>query len=214
MAPALQYLRSKKRKTTENAMNTKSILASLVLLGSSSAAIAAPRVTLSAPGVTFSATPGNSYGTAVIRDHRTEDDCDPAAPAPIAQPVVQPVAYGWNGGWYHNRTPPVYRPVTLASAVHFAGDGRTFIGVGSQTGQFETLHINAAAGRTFIKQVYVQFANGQEQVIRDIDRNLAGGQSVSIDLDGGRRSINRIVVYGSAATSWRQSGGTFSVTAS
>jgi hypothetical protein len=195
-------------------MNTKSILASLVLLGSSSAAIAAPRVTLSAPGVTFSATSGQSYGTAVIRDHRVEEPCDPATPAPVAQPIVQPAAYGWNGGWTHSWTPPQYRSVTLASAVHFAGNGRTFIGVGSQAGRFQTLRINAAEGRTFIKQVYVQFTNGQEQVVRDLDRNLAGGQSLAIDLDGGRRAINRIVVYGNAATSWRRSGGTFTVTAS
>jgi hypothetical protein len=189
-------------------MNTKSILASLVLLGSSSAAMASP-------GVVFSNTPGSSYGTAVLRDHRVDpvtEDCDDA-PAPIAQPV------NYNDGdqasWPRRWLPPVYRPVTLASSAHFAGDGRTFIGVGSRRGQFGTLHINAAAGRTLIKQVYVQFANGQEQVIRNLDRTLAGNQSLTIDLDGGRRSINRIVVYGGSVSPWRRSAaGTFTVTAS
>ena len=176
-------------------MNLKAIIASLVL-GSSSIAMAAP-------SVTFSANAQASYGTTVVRDHRIE----PQRPAPIAQPV------NYGTGWHRVPMPPVYRPVTLASGMHFAGDGRTSITVGSQAGRFDTLQISAAAGRTFIQQVYVQFDNGQEQVVRNLNRTLIGNQSLTLDLDGNRRAIRRIVVYGNASSGWRRAGGTFTLTA-
>jgi hypothetical protein len=167
-------------------MNIKAIIASLVL-GSSSVALAAPSVTVSA-------TARGSYEAPVVRDHR-----------------IDPI--GWNGGG--RKLPPVYRPVTLASGVQFAATGRTSISVGSQAGSFGTLQISAASGRTFIKQVYVQFANGQTQVLRNLDRTLAGNESMTLDLDGGRRNISRIVVYGSAGNaSWRRTRGAFTVIAS
>jgi hypothetical protein len=106
------------------------------------------------------------------------------------------------------------QPETYAITPTFtlAASLATFIAVGSQVGQFGTLQISAAGGRTFIKQVYVQFGNGQVQVIRNLDRTLSGNESLTLDLDGGRRNISRIVVYGNAG--WRRSAGTFAVTAS
>lgn len=192
-------------------MNIKAIIASLVL-GSSSVALASPSVTVSA-------TAQGSYGTTVVRDHRIDDNCnDPA----VSYPATQPISFGDDHGyrndrhvWRGERMPPVYRPVTLASGLHFAGDGRKFITVGSEAGRFETLQISAAGGRTFIKQVYVQFENGQEQVIRNLDQTLVGDQSLTLDLDGNRRAIRRIVVYGNdLARGWRRSAGAFTVTAS
>jgi len=193
-------------------MNIKAIIASLIL-GSSSVALAAPSITVSA-------TARGSYEAPVVRDHRIDDDrATPVATRPTYQPTYHPIddqagrPVGWNGGG--RKLPPVYRPVTLASGVHFAPTGRTSISVGSQAGSFGTLQISAAAGRTFIKQVYVQFANGQTQVIRNLDRTPAGNESMTLDLDGGRRNISRIVVYGSAGNaSWRRTPGAFTVTAS
>src|SRR5262245_45102075 len=110
-------------------MNLKAIIASLVL-GSSSLAMASPDVTV------LARTQGSS-GTTVVRD-RFE-------PAPISQP-----SYGQSGFWRGDRRlPPVYHPVVLASNMHFANDGRTFIKVGAQQGRFGTLQISAARGRTF-----------------------------------------------------------------
>ena len=181
-------------------MNLKAIIASLVL-GSSSIAMASP-------SVTFSATAQGAYGTTVVRDHRFDDDR-----TPIAQPVAQPAYY--RDGWHREPLPPVYRPVLLASAMHFAPDGRTSITVGNQAGRFNTLQISANSGRTFIKQVYIQFENGQEQVVRALNRTLLGNQSLTLDLDGNYRAIRRIVVYGRANSGWgwQRAGGTFSVTA-
>jgi hypothetical protein len=192
-------------------MNLKAIIASLVL-GSSSLAAASP-------AVTFSASAHGSYGTTVVRD-RLDPDCDPATDLPyakpIAQPIVHPVDYREGGVWRGGRWQrPVYRPVMLASDMHFAGDGRTFIKVGAQQRRFDTLQISAARGRTFIKQVYVEFENGQSQVIRNLDRILVGNQTLTLDLDGNRRNIARIVVYGNDMfNGWRRSNGSFNVFAS
>jgi hypothetical protein len=186
-------------------MNIKAIIASLVV-GSSSVAMASPSVTFSASAQGSYGTYG-TYGTTVVRNR--------PAPAPLPQPIVQ-VDYRaggiWRGGHW---LPPVYRPVTLASNMHFANDGRTFIRVGTEQGRFSTLQISGAGGRTFIHQVYVEFDNGQEQAIRNIDRTLSGNQTVTLDLDGNRRGIARIVVYGDARSNgWRRSNGSFTVTAS
>jgi hypothetical protein len=208
-------------------MNLKAIITSLVV-GSSSVAMADP-------SVTFSGSAQGSYGTTVVRD-RVDPDCDPAESEPIAQPyygqpydqpyaqpyaqpIAQPVYHREGGVWRDGRwLPPAYRPVVLASGMHFANDGRTFIKVGPQAGRFSTLQISAASGRTFITQVYVQFADGQEQVIRNLDRTLAGNRSLTLDLDGNRRGIARIVVYGGDTRngwgSWRRTSGTFNVIAS
>src|ERR1043166_9528636 len=153
-----------RKPTRKTVMNIKAIIASLVL-GSSSIAMASP-------GVTVSATAHGSYGTQVVRDHRFDDSYQ--APAPIAQPIAAPAYAGWR-----RPMPPVYRPVTLASGMSFARDGRTSITVGAQAGRFNTLQISGAAGKTLIKQVYVQFDNGQEQIVRNLNRVLVGSQSLS-----------------------------------
>lgn len=191
-------------------MNIKAIIASLVL-GSSSVALASPSVTVSA-------TAQGSYGTTVVRDHRIDDNCnDPAVSFPTSRPIYYGDNHDHGDGrrvFRGERMPPVYRPVTLASGLHFAGDGRKFITVGSEAGRFETLQISAANGRTFIKQVYVQFENGQEQVIRNLDRTLVGHDTLTLDLDGNRRAIRRIVVYGNDITMGRRfSTGAFTVSA-
>ena len=191
-------------------MNKKLLLASLVL-GSSSIALASP----AAPGATVTT---ESYGSAIVRDHR--GDADEYTRTPVAQPVAQPVPsgiyrIGWHPGWDGGKPlPPVYRPVTLASGLHLPANGQTAIKVGAQLGQFGTLQINATGGRTVVRQVYVQFADNQVQVIRNLDRTLAGNESVTLDLDGGRRAIKRVIVYGPTGQGWRRAGGTFSVTAS
>jgi hypothetical protein len=183
-------------------MNLKAIIASLVL-GSSSLAMAAPAVT-------------------VVRDHRAIDDnCEtPAATQPVytqpvyTQPVytqparpiyTQPVAY--RPGWQ--------RPVTLASGLRFANLDRTAITVGRQAGQFGSLQISATGGRNLIKLINIVFADGTHQTVRNLNRTLSGDQSMTLDLDGDRRAIRDITVYGSDLNNsrWRRSASSFTVTA-
>jgi len=217
-------------------MNIKAIVTSLVLgssLGTSALAVASP-------GVTFSANAQAAYGSAVVQnpgylradargyydagdrgyydagdraytygDDQDSDDCD----SPVVQVSNRPDTSYWRDR-RPTAMPPVYRPALLASDVHFGSDGRTPITVGGQVGRFDTLQITGASGRTFIKQVWVQFDNGQEQVVRNIDRTLVNGQSLRLDLDGNHRAIRRIMVYGNGiGGGWQRVGGTFTVTA-
>jgi hypothetical protein len=177
-------------------MKIKAVIASLVL-GSSSLAMASP-------------------AAAVVRDHRPilAENCEPTvtvAPSqpvysqPVySQPVYQPVA------WHQ----PAYRSVTLASGLQFAHQNRAFIDVGARAGRFGSLQISATGGRTLIRQVTVQFADGQQQVLRNLNRTLVGNESLNLDLDGGRRAIRRIVVSGTDLNNgWRRSIGSVTVSA-
>ena len=172
-------------------MKIKALITMLVV-GSSSAAMARPVTVSGHAEWTYETKPA----PVVVRDHRTP------APAPVivrdhrTQPapvIVQPARYnGWQQrGWYHQAP----QPVMLGSELNL-GEGRKFITVGESMGRFDTLQIAGGPGLIKIEQVYIQFGNNQEQVIRGIDRVLQGGQSLTLDLDGNSRTIKRIVVYG------------------
>jgi hypothetical protein len=125
--------------------------------------------------------------------------------------ATQPVNY--QPGWRGAPKPPVYRPVTLASAMRFIS-GRAAIAVGAQAGRFDTLQITAASGRTVIQQVLIQFDNGQTQLVRNLGRTLDGNDRLTIDLDGNHRAIRRIVVTGSElAYGRRRPNSAFTITA-
>jgi hypothetical protein len=199
VASALHYLGSKATRT--NVMNTKALIASLVL-GSSSVAMAAP-------GIAVTASARASVGTTVVRDHRVDDYRAPAA-SPPAQPVYSHTVY----------SPPIMRPdwrsapVTLATSQQIPGEGWKLVNVGSQMGRFGSLQISAAGSRVYVQQVYVQFDDGSTQVIRNLDRMLVGSQSLTLDLDGNRRALRRVIVYGKQPTSGiRRATGAFTLTA-
>ena len=183
-------------------MNLKTILVSLVL-GSSSIALAAPAGLAPAP----------TSATVVVRDHAagteyTEiHDHDAVAAKPNA------IYYKDGQSWRGMPKPPVYRPVTLASGMRLTS-GRMSIAVGSQAGRFDTLQLTASAGKTFIKQVIVQFNNGQNQVV-GLSKTLDGNDSLTIDLAGNHREIRKIVVTGNElSTGRRRPFGAFNIIAS
>lgn len=186
-------------------MNLKTILVSLVL-GSSSIALAAP----AAPAAP---SPAPTSATVVVRDHAAgteytqvnDHDAVPAKPNAIY--------YRDGQSWRGVPKPPVYRPVTLASGMRLTS-GRASIAVGNQAGKFDTLQLTASAGKTFIKQVIVQFNNGQNQVV-GLGKMLDGNDSLTIDLAGNHREIRKIVVTGNElSTGRRRPYGAFSITAS
>ena len=193
-------------------MNIKTIIASLVL-ASSSAAMAAPGVTVSATAELHVGTPikvthgerhvvrGTVYSPPIYVDRRHDND----VPVVYSPPIWRP------GTW---AKPPVFRSVMLADDLAFTNEGRRFITVGAQAGTFGKLEIKGSYGRTFIKQVYVQFDNGQEQVVRELDRTLGSNECLTVDLDGNRRAIKRIVVYGyNVDNGFRHEANAFDVTA-
>ena len=188
-------------------MNIKAIIASLVL-GSSSLAVAAPAVT-------------------VVRDHRVEAS---VAIKPVYTPVAQPVYTAPVRPVYTQPARPVYappaqpayhtgwrrpQPVTLASGLRFGNFDRTAITVGTQAGQFGSLQISATGGSNVIKLINIVFADGTHQTVRNVNRTLTGNQSMTLDLDGDRRAIHDITVYGSDPNNGtrRRAAGSFTVTA-
>jgi hypothetical protein len=176
-------------------MNLKTILVSLVL-GSSSIALAAPAAPAAAP----------APASAVVREHAAGTEYTTAAPNAIY--------YKDGQSWRGTPKPPVFRPpVTLVSGMRLTS-GRASISVGGQAGKFDTLQLTASAGKTFIKQVTVQFNNGQNQVI-GLGKMLDGNDRLTIDLAGNHREIRKIVVTGNElSTGRRRPYGAFNITAS
>jgi hypothetical protein len=64
-------------------------------------------------------------------------------------------------------------------------------------GRFSMLKLQTSAGKSFIHQVRIQFANGRTQLVK-LDRYLnASSPKIAIDLDGDwARSIRNVTVVG------------------
>jgi hypothetical protein len=171
----------------------------LAVLGSSSVALADP----------------------IVRDHRTHEAAPiTITPAPVTttttvvQPVIvkeemKPVVRGdvridLRASADLNRAPMgrpfrplpvVYAPVTLANDLTL--NGRAIIDVKSSTRKFTKLELRADSGRTAIDKVIVMFGNGGKQTI-DLDAKLSKkSPTLTVDLAGGQRDIERIVLVGS-----------------
>jgi hypothetical protein len=84
------------------------------------------------------------------------------------------------------------RWVTIADR-NAADNGRQFISVNG--GEFRRLRLEAVRGAPVIQKVAIEFVNDPNVQVIDINARMSDGQSHDIDLNGGRRQINRIVVY-------------------
>ena len=199
-------------------MNTKALITTLAVLGSTSS-LAMARPTHSPAPATASARISWSYGTpartylwsAPGRDHRAY------VPAPV---VVRPVGhrYGSDRDWA-SRNDWGYEPqdscgTLLADGLTYnAGEFRKDI-VLQGRGRFNTLTLNEQGGRNFIKEVRIEFMGGAVQSI-PVNQTLTGDQSMTFDLDGNNRAINRIFVYRADGNNMNigfRSPGEFSVT--
>ena len=204
-------------------MNLNAIITSLVL-GSSSLAMAQPTATFSAGASVSFGYP--SPAPVIIRDHRTtDDDCtDNKVPVAARQPiyyrgyrpvvVTEPPVYNnpqntrinATGSEYVGSMPfqtmrwfraPEWVPVTEPTRID---NGREFFNLRA-AGSFSKIQLFKNRGSSFIKQVTIETLNPytgriDTQVVK-IDRELTS--SFTIDLAGGRRQINRVIVYGATA---------------
>lgn len=198
-------------------MNTKALITTLAVLGSTSSlamAKAAPAPVSASATVSWNAsyTPVNGYATEIqapiVRDHRSY-------PAPV-RVVVQPplprrVDRDWDGRGY--RWQP--RPTVLADGLTYnVGEYRKDI-VLEGRGRFNEVTLHEDGGRNFIKEVRIEFIGGAVQSI-PVNQTLRPGQTMSFDLDGTNRAINRIFVYRADGNNMNigfPSGGEFTVTA-
>jgi hypothetical protein len=170
-------------------MNKTSLVAALVI-GSSSIALAQPGP--------------------IVRDHRT--------PAPIVtqQPpaTVTHIDDGRvvsSGGYLRPTIRPVVRPfpapptwVTLANDTQVKG--RTQIKLAPTARLYSKLELRAEYGKSDIDRVQIVFTDGRTQTVR-LDKKLVAGDvrgrqprgavpSLTIDLAGQARSIDRIIITG------------------
>lgn len=203
-------------------MNTKALITTLAVLGStSSLAMANPAhdpapVSVSAYASWNSGAPVGGYATQyqapIVRDHRY------APPPPPARVVVRPVVqqrgddWGRHDGWGYDRQP---RATLLADDLTYnAGEFRKDI-VLQGRGQFNAVTLHEDNGRNFIAQVVVEFMGGAVQSI-PVNQTLQPNQSMTFDLNGTNRAINRIFVYrdySGQRNTGIPSGGEFTVTA-
>jgi hypothetical protein len=194
-------------------MNLKALITSLVL-GSSSLAMAAPTATFSAGASVSFGYPSPSPAV-IVRDHRepcsTHETTVPVNYRPV---TIEPIVYNnpqntrinATGSEYVGSMPfqtmrwfraPEWVPVTEPTRID---NGREFFNL-RNAGAFSRIQLFKNRGATFVKQVTIETFNPysgriETQVVR-IDRELTS--SFTIDLAGGRRQINRVIVYGATA---------------
>jgi hypothetical protein len=196
-------------------MNTKALITTLAVLGSTSSLAMAQPARDPAP-VSASATISWNMGHAPARPYATEyqvpnaRDHRYAPPPPPVRVVDRPVAQ--RGGWDHDWQP---RATILADGLTYnAGEYRKDI-VLQGRGQFNAVTLHEEDGCNFIAQVVVEFMGGSVQSI-PVNQTLQPNQSMTFDLDGSNRAINRIFVYRDYSYQRNigiPSGGEFTVTA-
>jgi hypothetical protein len=198
-------------------MNTKALITVLALVGStSSLAMARPATQYSASASARAswsiAAPVRVTAAPTVRDHRVTY----VPPAPVVIRHVAP-RYDRDSNWTSStgwgyRQP---RATILADGLTYnTGEYRKDI-VLEGRGRFNTLVLNEQGGCNFIKEVRIEFLGGAVQSI-PVNRNLTGNQSMTFELDGTDRPINRIFVYrddGALLHVGSPSDGEFTVTA-
>jgi hypothetical protein len=167
-------------------MNLKALVTSLVLLGSSTAALARP--------VTVSASAQGSWSWSSgpqTRDHRS--------PAPVRTPVSTPAPVTTFNpalhqthdrfGWEVARP----APMLISDALTFARTEYRKDIYPSTNLAFSNLVIAANGGRTYVREVRVQFKDLSSAVI-PVDRTLRGNETVTLSL-GTTKPLLRVLVY-------------------
>jgi len=154
-------------------------LVTLLVLGSSSLALA------------------DTYGP-TVRDHRYPSP--PAvAPAPVVTAPQAPVAqfHGQLGfGW--RKPAPQLRAVLLANDTRVTGWSTISV---AQNRMFTKLELKSNRGKTDLDRVMITFGNGQRQFVSlrgKLDGKINPSNSLTIDLEGGARSIKSIMLIGSS----------------
>lgn len=191
-------------------MNAKSIFTVLALVGSSTAALAAPAADPcdTPTTTTIKTAPGHQVIVApVVRPiavgeynpsiphrpvYRPVDYKPVYRPAPIEyKPVYRPAPVPVST--YH---PPIKQEVSLGTQNTRWFGNKTFF-VGNYAGRFETLKLESERGRSFIDTVTIKFMDGRVQTVR-LDKDLdKGSPCLTIDLAGNfPRAIASVTVRG------------------
>lgn len=180
-------------------LTPKSIIASLLVLGSlTSVAAAAPCEETPVRQATVTYQPVDQQP---VREQPVREQPVYAQPV-YAQPIYQPVSYqppaqpapSWPRPIGHGPVRPE-REITLKDDTHINAHGYDIV-LPSGRDKFRSLTVEAAGGRTKFDKVIVLFADGGRQTVTN-PGVVEGDASLTIDLDGARpRAITKIVLFG------------------
>ena len=159
-------------------MNIKALITALVL-GSSSLALASPSWS---GGVQVTTASRYGHGP-VVRDHRGWGEEQPA-----------PVVRDHRGDFDGDRDRDGSRNWVELNQVAMA-NGHEAVYLNSNE-RFSTVMIKSATGCTNISEIHIGYANGEVQIVRDVDQRLDGSNPMmTVALDQ-RSPVRRIVIYG------------------
>jgi hypothetical protein len=204
VAPRLHYVRfvqlDRAHGSKEIAMNIKALITTLLVLGSSTAAMARP-------------VPVSGYqGAPIVRDHRTNRTPTPPpfvpapvdakplpppfVPAPVdAKPLPPPFV---PAPIEVKPAPPPFVPLWVTLGVeNRIVDGAMAFRVHPQMGQFIALKLQHTSGKSLINRVEIKFANGQTQVVAVNKYLNASSPTITVDLAGeAARTIKSVTIVG------------------
>ena len=188
-------------------MNTKALITTLAILGSaSSLAVASPSTQYSASASWSYRTPVRTYPAPTVRG-----GWNYAPPVRTVARTRHNSDWTSSNGWGYQQP----RATILADGLTYnAGEYRKDIAL--QGRRFNTVMLNADGGNTFIEVVKIEFNDGGAVQTIPVNRALCNDESMTFDVDGNNRPINRIFVYrhdGPDRSTQVRSQGEFSVTA-
>jgi hypothetical protein len=188
-------------------MNTKALITTLAILGSASS------LAVASPSTQYSATASFSYRTPV-RTYPAPTGLTVRgwSYSPVRTVVRDRHESDWtsSNGWGYRQP----RATLLADGLTYnAGEYRKDIAL--QGRRLNSVMLNAEGGSTFIEVVKIEFNDGGAVQTIPVNRALCNDESMTFDVDGSNRPINRIFVYrhdGPDRSTQFRSQGEFSVT--
>jgi hypothetical protein len=161
---------------------TKSVLATLLVLGSSTAAFAKPIVR----------DHREAAQTVAVRDHRTASSYRDRQNFGRGGDRDGGATWGDRDGDRNNSWSSW---TTLASSALVGGEADIY--PSTELGRFLTLQLTADHGDTYVSKLVIQFGDYTRQTIT-VNREIGPGTApLTIELAGGERAIHSIVVAGS-----------------
>jgi hypothetical protein len=122
--------------------------------------------------------------------------------------------YKWDPYTRSWKRPSMERSVLLGSDMFFEDhEYRKDIIVGAGQPGFDKLRIDATGGQTYLMKVVIEFADGGSVQVIDLNQTLRGYQTMTLDLSGQNRKLNRILIYRSEQLINKAHHGEFTVTA-
>ena len=187
-------------------MKIKTLVATLAVVAATSS------VAFADSTVSFQAKASLNLGSpaVVVRDHRTIETCDTHYIAP--KPIVTTAA------WHQYRPiQPAPRPVFIdntngtlyTGSIGYVGHSNAMVALSAPTrfeagredfilrqDGFDTLQLRGVSGWTFISKVTVDFQDGIRAQVVNVNRWVAAGQAITLDIKGRDRFVKRVLVYG------------------